>query len=113
MADSANVVTVTDDNFQSEIAGYEGLAMVDFWAVWCGPCRMVAPIVEQLADQYQGQVRVAKLDVDSNPRSAAQFNVRSIPTILFFRDGQLVDSVVGALPKPALERKIQEHLPAA
>jgi thioredoxin 1 len=110
MADSANVVTVTDDNFQTEIAGYQGLAMVDFWAVWCGPCRMVAPIVEQLADQYQGQVRVGKLDVDNNPRSATQFNVRSIPTILFFKDGQLVDSIVGALPKPMLERKIQEHL---
>ena len=110
MAESANVVTVTDDNFQTEIAGSSGLSMVDFWAVWCGPCRMVAPIVEQLADQYAGQVKVGKLDVDNNPRMAAQFNVRSIPTILFFKDGQVVDTIVGALPKPALERKIQEHM---
>lgn len=110
MAESENVVTVTDDNFQTEIAGASGLSMVDFWAVWCGPCRMVAPIVEQLADQYAGQVKVGKLDVDNNPRMAAQFNVRSIPTILFFKDGQVVDTIVGALPKPALERKIQEHM---
>jgi len=110
MAESANTVTVTDDNFQSEIAGYDGLAMVDFWAVWCGPCRLVGPIVEQLADDYAGRVRVGKLDVDANQRTAAQFNVRSIPTILFFKDGKLVDSVVGAVPKPVLDRKIQEHL---
>lgn len=108
MAESANVVTVTDDNFQSEIAGAQGLALVDFWAVWCGPCRMVAPIVEQLADEYAGQVKVGKLDVDHNPRSAAQFNVRSIPTLLFFKDGKVVDTIVGAVPKPVLERKIQE-----
>jgi thioredoxin 1 len=84
--------------------------LVDFWAAWCGPCRMVAPIVEQIASEYQGQVRVGKLDVDSNQKTATRFNVRSIPSILFFKDGRLVDTVVGAVPKPALERKIQEHL---
>ena len=109
MADSANVVEITDQNF-SEVTGQPGLSMVDFWAVWCGPCRMVAPIVEQLADEYAGQVTVGKLDVDHNQRTAAQFNVRSIPTILFFKDGQVVDTVVGALPKQVLERKLQEHL---
>jgi thioredoxin 1 len=108
MAESQNVITVTDANFQAEVAGAEGLTMVDFWAVWCGPCRMVAPIVEQLADEYAGKLRVGKLDVDNNPRTAAQFNVRSIPTLLFFRDGQVVETIVGALPKPVLERKIQE-----
>jgi thioredoxin 1 len=86
--------------------------MVDFWAVWCGPCRMVAPIVEQLADDYAGQVTVGKLDVDNNQRSAAQFNVRSIPTILFFKDGKVVDQVIGAVPRPALEAKIKQHLAA-
>jgi len=110
MADSANTVTVTDDNFQTEIAGANGLAVVDFWAAWCGPCRMVGPIVEQLAQEYQGKVTVGKLDVDANQRTAAQFNVRSIPTILFFKDGQLVDTVVGAVPRQALEQKIQQHL---
>jgi thioredoxin 1 len=87
--------------------------MVDFWAVWCGPCRMVAPIVEQLADDYAGQVTVGKLDVDNNQRSAAQFNVRSIPTILFFKDGKVVDQVIGAVPRPALEAKIKQHLGTA
>lgn len=109
MAESANVVTVTDDNFNTEIGGSNGLTIVDFWAEWCGPCRMVGPIIEQLADQYAGQVKVGKLDVDSNQRTAAQFNVRSIPTILFFKDGQVVDTIVGAVPKQALERKITEH----
>ncbi len=112
MADSNNVIEITDANF-SDVTGQAGLSMVDFWAVWCGPCRMVAPIVEQLADDYAGQVTVGKLDVDNNQRTAAQFNVRSIPTILFFKDGQVVDSVIGAVPKQALERKLQEHMSPA
>lgn len=112
MADSANVVEITDQNFQ-EITGAEQLSMVDFWAVWCGPCRIVAPIVEQLADEYTGQVTVGKMDVDSNPRTPAQFNVRSIPTILFFKDGKVVDQVIGAVPRPVLESKIKQHLNGA
>ena len=112
MADSENVIEVTDGNFQSEIAGGEGLSMVDFWAAWCGPCRLVAPSVAQLADEYAGKVKVGKLDVDANQHTAAAFNVRSIPTILFFRDGKVVDQVVGAVPKQALDRKIQELLAA-
>lgn len=112
MADSNNIATITDSNFQSEIADNSGLSMVDFWAAWCGPCRLIAPFVEELADQYAGQVKVGKLDVDANQRTAAQFGVRSIPTVLFFKDGKVVDQVVGAVPKPALDRKIQEHLAA-
>ncbi|HYJ79634.1 MAG TPA: thioredoxin [Longimicrobiaceae bacterium] len=111
MADSENVVTLTDQNFTESVA--QGVVMVDFWAVWCGPCRMVAPFVEQLADQYAGKVVVGKLDVDNNQRTAAQYNVRSIPTMLFFKDGALVDTVVGAVPKPVLERKLQEQLNGA
>lgn len=110
MAENGKTVTVTDDNFSTEIEGAEGLAMVDFWAAWCGPCRMVAPIVEQLASEYDGKLKVGKLDVDSNPRVAAKFNIRSIPSILFFKDGQHVDTVVGAVPRQALEKKIQEQL---
>jgi thioredoxin 1 len=109
MADSANVVEVTDQNFQ-EVTGAPGLSMVDFWAVWCGPCRIVAPIVEQLADEYAGKVTVGKLDVDSNQRTATQYNVRSIPTILFFKEGKVVDQVIGAVPRAALESKIKQHL---
>ncbi|HYH79013.1 MAG TPA: thioredoxin [Longimicrobium sp.] len=112
MADNANVVTVTDQNF-TEVTGGAGLSMVDFWAVWCGPCRLVAPIVEQIAEQYQGQVTVGKLDVDANQRTASQFNVRSIPTILFFKEGKLVDQVVGAVPRAALESKLKQHLNGA
>lgn len=105
----ANAVEVKDDNFAAEIEQYEGLAVVDFWATWCAPCRMIAPIVEALATEYAGKAKVAKLDVDNNQRTAARFNVRSIPTILFFKDGKLVDQVVGAVPRPALEAKFKEH----
>jgi thioredoxin 1 len=107
---AGQVLEVTDGSFAAEVEGASGLAMIDFWAEWCGPCRMVGPIVEQLASEYAGRVTVAKVDVDSNQQTAARFNVRAIPSILFFKDGRLVDTVVGALPKPQLERKIQEHL---
>lgn len=111
MADSENVVTFTDQNF-AELTG-SGVSMVDFWATWCGPCRIVAPFVEQIADEYRGQVTVGKLDVDANQRTATQFNVRSIPTMLFFNDGKLVDQVVGAVPKAALESKLKQLLGAS
>jgi thioredoxin 1 len=111
MAESQNLVTVTDETFASSIEQSKGLMIVDFWAVWCGPCRMIAPIMEQLADEYADRgVTVGKLDVDHNPRTAAQFAVRSIPSILFFKDGKLVDTVVGAVPKPALVQRLEQHL---
>lgn len=106
----ANALAVSDDSFAAEIEGHKGLAMIDFWATWCAPCRMIAPIVEQLAADYDGKVKVAKLDVDSNQKTAMKFNVRSIPTILFFKDGALVDQVVGAVPRTALVAKIDQHL---
>lgn len=110
MAVNGKTVEVTDDNFATSVEGSDGLAMVDFWAAWCGPCRMVGPIVEELASDYEGRVTVGKVDVDANQKTAMRFNVRSIPSILFFKDGQHVDTVVGALPKPQLEQKIEEHL---
>lgn len=110
MSENGATVTITDENFGSTIEGTDGLAMVDFWAAWCGPCRMVAPIVEELATDYEGKLTVGKLDVDSNQRTATRFNVRSIPSILFFKDGKLVDTIVGAVPKPALQQKIEQHL---
>ena len=103
-------VAVDDGSFEEVIEGSDGLAMVDFWAEWCGPCRMVAPVVEQLASEYEGRLKVGKLDVDANQQTAMRFNIRSIPSILFFKDGKHVDTVVGAVPKPMLERKIEEHL---
>ena len=107
---AGQVLDVTDGSFATEVGAADGLVLVDFWAEWCGPCRMVGPIVEQLAGEYAGKVKVAKLDVDGNQQTAARYNLRSIPSILFFKDGQVVDTVVGAVPKPVLERKIQEHL---
>ena len=100
---------VTDDNFEAEIEKHDGLAVVDFWATWCGPCRMIAPILDQLAGEYAGKVKVAKLDVDTNIKTATRFNVRSIPLLLFFKDGKVVDQIVGAVPKTHIENKLQQH----
>ena len=111
MADSERVFEVTDQHFGDEIEGSTGLTRVDFWAVWCGPCRMVAPIVADLAEAYSDQgLRVGKLDVDQNPATASKFGIRSIPSILFFKDGRHVDTVVGAVPRPYLEAKVNEHI---
>jgi len=105
----SNAVAVSDIDFEMEIEKHTGLAVVDFWATWCGPCRMVAPIIDQLAVEYHGKAKVAKLDVDTNQRTASRFNVRSIPTILFFKDGKLIDQIIGAVPKPQLEMKFKQH----
>jgi thioredoxin 1 len=114
MAEASNAnaepIRVDDGNFANEIESGQGLSIVDFWAAWCGPCRMVAPIIEQLAREFEGRLKVAKLDVDANQRTATKYNIRSIPSILFFKDGRHVETVVGAVPKTLLERKIQEHL---
>ncbi len=108
--EATHPVAVTDATFQQEVEQQQGLVIVDFWATWCGPCHMVAPIMEQLAGEYQGKIKVLKVDVDANQRTAMRFNVRSIPSILFFKDGRHVDTLVGAYPKPAFEQKIQQHL---
>jgi thioredoxin 1 len=110
MAENGKVRPVTDANFSQEVENAPGLALVDFWAVWCGPCRMVAPVVEQLAQEYDGKLKVLKLDVDTNQQTAMRFNIRSIPSLLFFKDGKLVDTVVGAVPRAYLEQKVQQHL---
>lgn len=105
----SNAFEVTDNNFEAEIEKHEGLAVVDFWAAWCGPCKMIGPVLDQLAVEYAGKAKVAKLDVDTNNRTAQRFDIRSIPAVLFFKDGKLVDRVIGAVPKSQLETKFKQH----
>ena len=106
----AYVNTVTDADFAREVEQHKGVTMVDFWATWCGPCYLLAPIVEQIGEEYEGRVKVAKLDVDENQSTAMRFDVRSIPSILFFKDGKHVDTAVGAVPKARLVEKIERLL---
>jgi thioredoxin 1 len=105
----SNALAVTDSTFENEIEKHDGLAVVDFWATWCGPCRAIGPVLDQLAVEYDGKAKVAKLDVDTNQKTAMRFNVRSIPAILFFKNGKLVDTVIGAVPKAKLASKFLEH----
>lgn len=100
---------ITDANFNEVIKGNK-LVVVDFWAEWCGPCKMVGPIIDELANEYDGKVVIGKVDVDNNPDVTAQFGIRNIPTILFFKDGEVVDKQVGAVAKPALAQKIEQLL---
>jgi thioredoxin 1 len=101
---------VTDSTFEHEVVRSEQPVLVDFWAAWCGPCRAVAPIVEELAGEYEGTLKVMKLDVDDNPRTAMAYGVQSIPTLLIFKDGKPAERIVGALPKRAIVDKLQSVL---
>lgn len=101
-------VHLTDSNFASEVARYPVL-LVDFWAPWCGPCRMVGPIIEQLAREYSGKVVFGKLNLDENPRVAGTFGIQSIPTMMIFKNGKTVDVIVGAMPKGAIEAKLKQQ----
>jgi thioredoxin 1 len=106
MADNVKYVTLTDANFKEEVLDSDQPVLVDFWAVWCGPCRAIAPTIEKLAADFEGTAKVGKLDVDNNPQTAMQFGIRSIPTLLFFKDGRVVDQVVGMMPERALADKL-------
>ncbi len=103
-------VEVTDSNFQNEVLNSATPVLIDFWAEWCGPCKMIAPVVEELAKEYDGKLKVGKVDVDSNQQVSMQFGIRSIPTLLIFKQGKVVDQLVGAVPKRMLVEKITKHL---
>jgi thioredoxin 1 len=100
----------TDDNFEETVLKSDKVALVDFWAQWCGPCRMVGPIVDELHGEYEGKALIGKVDVDKNQGLSMKFGVRSIPTILFVKNGEVVDKVVGAVPKAQLEEKLKAHM---
>ncbi len=101
---------ITDSNFQESVLDRDGLTVVDFWAEWCGPCRAIGPIIEQLSSEYDGKVLVGKVDVDNNPEVAMKYGIRSIPTILFLKNGEVVDKQVGSTTKQVLEQKIAANI---
>lgn len=103
-------ITFTDDNFDAEVLQSNIPVLVDFWAVWCGPCKMIAPIVDELSGEFEGKAKIGKLDVDGNQQTAIKYGVRSIPTILIFKGGKLADTVIGAVPKAVIVEKITKQL---
>jgi len=109
---SEGVLEVTTATWDNEVLNANGLVMIDFWAVWCGPCRMIAPTVEELSKEYAGKVKVVKLNTDENPEIASRYKIMGIPTLMFFRSGQKLDQIVGAVPKPQLKAKLDSLLSA-
>ena len=105
-----NIVVLSDANFDNEVGQSDLPVLVDFWAPWCGPCLMVAPVVEKLAEEYKGKCKFGKLNVDENPVTAGRFGIRSIPTLILFKNGSEVERLIGAMPKSAIESVIEKHL---
>ena len=110
MANSKHVKATSDQAFQGEIIQGSGLKLVDFWAEWCGPCRMLGPTIESLADEYAGKMEVFKMNVDENPETPSKFHIRGIPTVILFKNGQPVDQIVGNQPRDVISQAIQRHL---
>lgn len=106
----SSAAPVTDSSFTEQVLESEVPVLVDFWAPWCGPCRMVAPVVDEIAEQYEGQVKVVKLNTDENPEVASKYGIRSIPTLMIFKGGQRVDMVVGAVPRTTLANTLEKYL---
>jgi thioredoxin 1 len=106
----AKLVEITDQNFEQEVLSSDIPVLIDFWADWCGPCKMIAPAVEEIANEYEGKVKVGKLDVDTNPNVASRFGIRSIPTLLIIQDGKVVEQIIGAVPKKVITDKLDSVL---
>jgi thioredoxin 1 len=106
----AEVLEVTDSNFEAEIINSDKPAMVDFWAAWCGPCKMVTPVVKELATEYGDKIKIGKCNVDENPVAPSRYGIRSIPTLILFKDGQVVEQIIGAVPKDNIEAVLQKVL---
>ncbi|MDA0671545.1 MAG: thioredoxin [Bacteroidetes bacterium] len=106
----AKAIEFNDANFAAEVESADTPVLVDFWAEWCGPCRMVGPVVEELAGEYEGKVKVGKVDVDNNPSVSMKYGIRSIPTLLIFKNGEVVDQVVGAVPKSVLQKQLDAQV---
>jgi len=104
------LVTITDDNFEEEVLKSDKPVLIDFWATWCGPCRTIAPIVEEMAVEYEDKAKIGKLDVDSNQQTSIKYGVRSIPTLLLFKNGELKETIIGAVPKAHLVEKLESVL---
>ncbi|MGB9600348.1 MAG: thioredoxin [Myxococcota bacterium] len=105
-----NHFEVTDQNFTTLVLKSNEPVLVDFWAPWCGPCRLVGPVIEELADEYRGRIKVGKLNVDENEQTAYRYGIRSIPTIMLFKDGKPVDQIIGAVPKHVLKKMLDKHI---
>ncbi len=106
----SNPVEITDENFQQEVLDSETPVLVDFWADWCQPCKMIAPVVEQIAEEYDGKVKIGKLDVDSNQQTSQAMGIRGIPALIIFNEGKPVDQIIGVVPKSIIQKKIDEVL---
>ncbi len=100
---------ITDANFDAEVINSDKPVLIDFWAVWCGPCKLIAPVVEEVAKEYEGKFKVGKMDIDNNPNVAMKYGIRSIPTLLIFKDGKVVDQIVGAVPKNVITSKMDTY----
>ena len=106
----AQPLHVNDDNFKQEVLESDIPAVIDFWAPWCGPCRMIAPIIEEMATEYEGKAKMCKVNVDDSQQTAMQYGIRSIPTVLIFKNGEVVESIIGAVPKQRIVESLEKHI---
>jgi len=106
----SKTVEFTDENFSEEVEGNSQPVLVDFWAEWCGPCRMVGPVVDELAGEYEGKAKIGKVNVDNNPETSVKYGIRSIPALLIFKDGEVVDQIVGAVPKAQIKKQLDAQI---